>query len=147
VFEITHNKIDIAIEQLENAIVLFLSEKSYVSALTLAGAAEETLGMAVKIKGIENSIQEQYRNYSREGYEWLYPPKTWAEFTTHGKNKVRNAIKHLSGVDDINFEADIEEEALWMLVRATDNYIRLGLPPTVLMHEFDGWFYENYIGI
>jgi hypothetical protein len=57
----THNKIDLAIEQLETALFLFLERKSYVSALTLAGAAEEILGMAAKIKGIENSLQESYR--------------------------------------------------------------------------------------
>lgn len=59
----TLNKIDLAIEQLETALFLFLEHKNYVSALTLAGAAEEILGKAAKIKGIENSLQESYRIY------------------------------------------------------------------------------------
>ena len=141
-----YNKIDIAIKQLETALALFLSEKKCFSALTLAGAAEEILGKALKIKGIENSLQAQYKKYSQEGLEWINPPRTWAEFTTYGKNKARNAIKHLSGPDDITFEADIEDEALWMLVRAIDNYNRLGFTPTKIMHEFDEWFYENHVG-
>ncbi|WP_339775195.1 hypothetical protein [uncultured Methylophaga sp.] len=142
-----HNKIDLAIEQLEMAISLFLQEHSYVSALTLAGAAEEILGMAVKIEGIENSLHESYRLYCNPELSWLNPPKTWKDYTTLGKNRVRNAIKHLSNVDDLSFDADIQEEALWMIVRATDNYRRLGFTPTELMHQFDGWFYENVVGI
>ena len=145
--EETHNKVDLAIEQLEASLKLFLSGESYVSALALAGAAEEMLGMALKIKGIENSLQEQYKLYHQPGLEWINPPKTWGEFTTKGKNKVKNAVKHLSGVDDLTFDADIQDEALWMLVRATDNFNRLGFKPTNLMHEFDGWFYENIVGI
>jgi len=132
---------------LENAISLFLVGKSYVSALTLAGAAEEILGMAVKINGVENSLQELYRIYNDPGLAWINPPKTWAEFTTKGKNKAINAVKHVSGECDLTFEADIEDESLWMLVRAIDNYNRLGFGPTELMHEFDNWFFENVVGI
>lgn len=145
--EETHNKVDLAIEQLEMALSLFLKEQSYVSALTLAGAAEEILGMAVKIEGIENSLQESYRVYCSPEFSWLNPPKTWADYTTRGKNRVRNAIKHLSNADDLSFDADIQDEALWMIVRATDNYSRLGFTPTELMHQFDEWFYENVVGI
>ena len=145
--EETHNKIDLAIEQLETAVSLFLEGKGYASALTLAGAAEEILGMALKIKGIENSLQESYRIYRNPDLAWINQPKTWAEFTTKGKNKVKNAVKHVSDKQDLTFQADIQDEALWMLVRATDNYNRLGLDPTELIHEFDGWFYENVVGI
>lgn len=142
-----HNKIDLAVEQLEVALDLFLSGKSYVSALTLAGAAEEILGKALKVEGIENSLQEQYRLYHREGLAWINTPQTWSGFTTQGKNKVRNSVKHLSGEDDFSFYADIQDEAVWMLVRATANFQRLGFSPTELMHDFDGWFYENIVGI
>jgi len=103
--------------------------------------------MALKIKGIENCLQESFRVYCHPGLSWINPPKTWAEYTTHGKNRVRNAIKHLSKNDDLWFDADIKDEALWMLVRAVGNYSRLGFTPTKLMHEFDGWFYENIVGL
>lgn len=142
-----HNKIDIAVEQLQVSLKLFLSGESYVSALTLAGAAEEILGMALKIRGIENSLQEQFRLYHEPGLEWLNPPKKWLEFTTNGKNLVRNAVKHVKNAEDLDFMADISDEALWMLVRATANFIRLGFKPTRLMHEFDSWFHEHVVGI
>lgn len=143
----THNKVNLAIEQLEVALSLFLEGKSYVSALTLAGAAEEILGMAVQIEGIENSLQESYRIYCASDLSWINPTKTWGEFTTKGKNKVRNAVKHVSDASDLTFQADIKDEALWLLVRAIDNYNRLGFSSTELMHEFNGWFYENIVGI
>ena len=144
---VIHIKVEIAIEQLETALKLFLSGQSYVSALTLGGVAEEILGMALKLEGIENSLQELYKNYHQPGLEWINPPKKWKDFATDGKNKVRNAVKHLSGKDDLTFEADIQDEAVWMLGRAIDNYKRLGFEPTALMHEFEEWFYEHYVGI
>lgn len=143
-----HNKVDLAVKQLETSLSLFLEGTNYASALTLAGAAEEILGMAVKIKGIENSLQESYRIYNDPDLKWLSPSRTWSEFTTQGKNKVRNAVKHLSGANDLTFEGDIAaDEALWMLVRAIDNYERLGFGPTELMHKFEEWFYTNVVGI
>jgi hypothetical protein len=62
------------------------------------------------------------------------------------KNQARNSVKHLSDKDHFTFEADIKDEALWMLVRAIENYSRLELKLTDLMHEFDEWFYENING-
>ncbi|EGQ8136932.1 hypothetical protein MZJ28_001458 [Vibrio parahaemolyticus] len=143
--ESKYNRVNLSIEQLEMAIDLFLSKKSFVSALTLAGAAEEVLGQAVKRRGEENSLQEQYR--IAKSTNWITPAKSWADFTTRNKNKVRNAVKHLAEKDNIEFVADIEDEALWMIVRATDNYRRLGFDDTDRMHEFDGWFYEHVVGI
>jgi hypothetical protein len=43
----TYNRVDLAAEQLDVALSLFLENQSLVSALTLAGAAEEILGKAL----------------------------------------------------------------------------------------------------
>ena len=48
---------------------------------------------------------------------------------------------------DTEVVADLEDEALWMLVRACDNHKRLDLEATPRMAEFDDWFYENVVGI
>ncbi|EHR6179797.1 hypothetical protein KUK79_004505 [Vibrio parahaemolyticus] len=143
--EHTYNKVDLAIEQLETGIKLFLNKESYISALTLAGAAEEILGQAVKRKGQENALQEQYRLRTQE--KWVTSPGSWSDFTTKNKNKVRNYAKHLHEKDSLEFVADVEDEALWMIVRATENYVRLNLEYTDVMHDFDGWFYEHVVGI
>ena len=52
--EETLSNLDIAERQLERAIVLFLDDKDYVSALTLAGAAEEILGKLLNKAGKEH---------------------------------------------------------------------------------------------
>ncbi len=45
--ELELSKIDVAVDQLDWAICLFLDHKACVAAITLAGAAEEILGQAV----------------------------------------------------------------------------------------------------
>lgn len=142
-----YNKIDIAVDQLDQALSLFLSDECYASSLTLAGAAEEILGKAAKINGIECSLEDLYRNYNDPHLVWINPRQTWSEFTTRGKNVARNAVKHLSDRNDLTFVSDLKDEALWMLVRAIDNYYRLGFDTTPRMREFDEWFYENVVGV
>jgi hypothetical protein len=49
--EKTYQRIVLATEQLDVALELFLCRRSFVSALTLAGAAEEILGKALAHRG------------------------------------------------------------------------------------------------
>ena len=60
---------------------------------------------------------------------------------------MRNAAKHMNDETESAVMADIEDEALWLIVRACDNHKRLGFEPTLLMLEFDNWFFENIIGL
>jgi hypothetical protein len=41
---------------------------------------------------------------------------------------------------------DLEDAAIWAIVRACDNSNHLGLPRTARMLEFEDWFYENVVG-
>ena len=61
----TSERTSLAAEQLDVAIEMFLASRSDVSALTLAGAAEEVLGQAVKLRGGENVLQEWFQVTSR----------------------------------------------------------------------------------
>lgn len=49
-------RINLGIEQLDVALELFLEERSYVAALTLAGAAEEILGKALDFQNRTNAL-------------------------------------------------------------------------------------------
>ena len=144
--EHTHERIALAQEQLDVALELFLSKRSMVSALTLAGAAEEILGKALRHLGkkttlkYEHSVIEPVERFLRR------QPFLWKDFIEE-KNRVRNAAKHMREPSDTHVIADLEDEALWMLVRACDNYKRLDLEATPRMAEFDDWFYENVAGI
>jgi hypothetical protein len=144
--EQTYSKVDLAVEQLGVALRLFLDEKGYASALTLAGAAEEILGKALEHRGRTNSMQWQYEAEA-EVFRLLHGrPMKWSEFADE-RNQARNALKHMRAADEATLTADLEEAAVWMLVRACDNYNRLGLEPTDDMRRFDSWFYEHIVGV
>jgi hypothetical protein len=49
---------EVALRQLEQAISLFLDERDFVSALTLAGAAEEILGNLLKRADMPHALEE-----------------------------------------------------------------------------------------
>lgn len=141
-----HVRIDLAVEQLEIALRLFLNKESFVSALTLAGASEEILGKQLSFQSIETTLSSEFiaikpvRNlFGKE--EFL-----WRNFIDE-RNRVRNAAKHMSDESHATVFANIEDEALWMIVRACDNYNRLGLTPISAMADFDIWFYENVVGV
>ena len=55
----TYDKLDLATQQLDDAISLFL-KRQFVSALTLAGAAEEILSKALSHRGEQDSLERKY---------------------------------------------------------------------------------------
>ncbi len=144
--EQTHLRIELAEQQLEVALELFLSGRSMVSALTLAGAAEEILGNALKLRGKKTTLEYEHSVIAPVEAFLRREPLNWKTFINE-KNRVRNAAKHMDDATDSEVVADLEDEALWMLVRACDNYKRLDLQPTPRMQDFDNWFYENVAGI
>ena len=144
--EKTHDRIDLACEQLDCALELFLSQRSYVSALTLAGASEEILGKALCQIGSATTLVATFRLV--EPTQTLISGRSYTskEFQNE-KNRVRNAVKHMRDSSELTIVADLEAEALWMIVRACDNYQRLDFPETERMAEFEEWFYKNILGI
>jgi hypothetical protein len=143
--EETHNRIDLAVEQIECAIELFLSERSDVGALTLAGASEEILGQAVGLAGGQSALQRSYE-FAALTHQALHRAQlNWKVFAD-GENCARNAAKHLRQ-DEETVTADIRRAAQWMIVRACANHAQLDLPRTDRMAEFDNWFYEHEVGV
>jgi hypothetical protein len=145
VSELTYQRIDLAKEQLDVALELFLSQRSLVSALTLAGAAEEILGKELSRLSEECTLQHEYSMIAPV-QELLHRRRySWKDFIDE-KNRVRNAAKHMGNASELSVYADLEDQALRMLVRACDNYRRLALNPTPRMEEFDAWFWKNVLG-
>jgi hypothetical protein len=144
--EQTYQRIDLAKEQLEIALEMFLKRCSFVSALTLAGAAEEILGKTLIQRDEKTTLQHEYLLIKPVENLFREKPYDWREFIEK-KNRVRNAAKHLKEASKATITANFEDEALWMIVRACDNHMRLGLEPTPLMQEFDDWFYKNVVGL
>jgi hypothetical protein len=139
----TCNRIDLALEQLEMALVAFLERHRFASAITLASAAERVLGEALRHAG------------KPAGVDWKFDAADLAHTKLHGRpldrqafnaaeSCVAAALRHFDKTDAPDFEADLEEAACWMLVRACENAHRLGL--TVQGFDtFNEWFCEHVV--
>ena len=142
----TLDRISLACEQLEIAMDLFLSGQSYVAALTLAGAAEEILGQALKHRGEENAMQSAYESTS-SFHRMLHGKELkWQDFAD-GENYARNAAKHMRDPSETSITTDLRHAAQWMIVRACSNSDRLGIARTDRMSQFENWFYEYEVGV
>jgi len=107
---------------MERSLVL-LEAGDPISALTLAGAAEEILGRIVKRKGKEPRV-EYLADFEGSLFEWLgqQRPKK-KELISEHINRVRNHLKHQDDGENITIEADFEYEAEEMLLRCMYNYL------------------------
>lgn len=140
-----YSRIDLACEQLETAIELFLSGRSIVSALTLSGAAEEILGKAIEIRSERNALKYE-AEVIKQVHDLLHKKQfSWKDFL-NGKNLARNAAKHMDSPNELVISVDLEEEAYKMIVRACENHRRLGLSSTENMQRFEEWFYAYIVG-
>jgi hypothetical protein len=146
VSEATHRRIDLAIEQLDTALELFLSGRSFASALTIAGAAEEILGKALSLTDRQHVLDYRYESLNAMHLELHGTPIQKEQFFKD-ENRARNAAKHMRSLAEDTITVDLQEAAVWMLVRACANYDALEYPRTDRMRQFDDWFYEHVVGI
>ena len=141
--EQTYLRVDLAKEQLEVALCLFLDKVNHASVITLAGAAEEIFRKKLERLGREPVLEEYYR----KGVEMLSPmfsTKAKKEFMAR-ENRVKNALKHFSENDNESITEDLEYSAVWILVRACENAFRLGVS-IKRYGEFEVWFQKNILG-
>jgi len=130
-----YKKIDIAQKMLETALELYNKGEDYFSVLHLAGASEEILGRLLELKGISNSLNSEidaFISVYKEIYRKNVSPREARNFL----NKVKNAIKHMSGIGDKEVVADPKEDAETMLDRAITNWWRLEQDLTLGMEQF-----------
>jgi hypothetical protein len=120
----TYSKLEIAVHQLDRAIKLLLDEKDPISAITLAGAAEEILGKLVNEAGGTNSLEDFIDECIRIGGYAANDRSIRKEFADM-QNYHRNQLKHLSDGSDITISLEcangiIERAAenLWLLNRS-----------------------------
>lgn len=116
------SKLDIALAQVERAIVLALDDSDFISAVTLAGAAEEILGSLLKLEGRQSSYIGLKRTLDY-AHESVRAEKLSGKEFNLLANGVRNHFKHHSNTETI--EVDPEQEACNMVHRAISNYTSL----------------------
>ncbi|MDN7926933.1 hypothetical protein [Burkholderia vietnamiensis] len=144
--EQTWNRLDLAQEQLELAVTLFLERRSHAAVITLAGAAERVFGDALAGGKQPRNLDWQWDQWAPLAH-WLapYAPQTKHALTAE-QNAVFDALRHWDRAPTIELVADLEAAACWMLVRAFDNAQRLGR--TVAGYDaFNDWFVEHVVGL
>lgn len=117
-------KLEIAEAQLSHAVELYLTGSNLISAITLAGAAEEILGKLVKKKSAANALEEKIEKLCRMFMAVFKEPSDPKEFVAL-QNKARDAFKHIK--DGNSVELNLENEAVKLLNRAIKNYKKLNL--------------------
>jgi hypothetical protein len=125
----------IALAQLETALQLYLGRRDLVSAITLAGAAEEILAALLRRRGRTPSLVKRARR-KRTLFRSLWPNAKDPGLTPFVdlSNRPRNALKHLTTTRPLSLDLNIE--ATRMLTRAVENYLFLYRAPTPAMLRF-----------
>jgi hypothetical protein len=103
-------------------------------------AAEEILGKALNIQGRSNALS---RWHGQIDEVWGVP---WKEYVKK-VNKARNASKHLSSKEELMVDFNPMDEAVWLLLRACQNYEALGYEKTDRMWQFEEWFHDKMFSV
>jgi hypothetical protein len=116
-----YTKLDIAECQLNQALKLFISQKDYISAITLAGAIEEILGKLLNSRKVENSLQNWVKTYA--GFAKIFAIKDLDKKTIiSDANYYRDGLKHITDGNPIGVT---KEAAIEIIERAIQNFVQL----------------------
>lgn len=138
------SNLEISKRQLNRAIDLFLFENDFVSALTLAGAAEEILGKLLKLSHNKHALDELIDNalvlneITKGSSEGPQARKKIANFHNFFKNK----MKHYNQEGSVCFSVDYY--AAQIIDRAITNYYNHTSSKTSLMKKFSEEIMENH---
>jgi len=119
-----HSKLEVATQQLDTALLLYFQKKEYFSAITLAGAAEEILGVYLKRHKQPNAF-DQDLEASLRVYRWLFKKEGSRDRIHKVINKAKNSAKHMMGKNDVTVRCNARTEAKEVLDRAVSNYYSL----------------------
>lgn len=125
-------KQELAKIQLDRAIKLLFDENDYISAITLAGAAEEILGKLLNERG-DTSALEDIVSMSM-AHAQLCGDDVDKRGVVTVANWYRDRCKHLSDNQPVYFSANFEAASL--IDRAASNYFRLTGTETKEMERF-----------
>lgn len=137
------SKSDIGRTQLTEAIALFLGEK-FLSAITLAGAAEEVLARLLNARGEQSVVEASFKEIQK-----LRESTGLAVMENRPKNEIfsqwnnaRNTLKHHNERAEETVTINLFDEAYWMIKRALANASKLDIS----IHnesDFENWCIIN----
>ena len=139
----TYTKFEIAVKQLETAVILFLNGKSRSSVITLAGAAGNILSQLVR-----NSGQEPFIDYACRVHNEISgftPPRQKYNYYIDRKLGITDH-KHMSDEDPEYVKLDLDRSAADSLIRALSDYITLNGKEDNFVKAFFSWAWKNMDG-
>ena len=137
------NKVKIARLQLEDAIELFLARK-WISAVTLAGAAEEILARLLNLRGEPSAAEETWEHIEevRAATGLPYAGTRMKQDAFREWNEKRNALKHHSKTDEDPLTFSAFDAAFEIINRANINGDRLEVVANN-RQDHENWLIEN----
>jgi hypothetical protein len=120
----THTKLEVACEQLQAALRLYFARQDHFAIVTLAGAAEEILGVYLKRHNQNHAFDEQLDTTLRL-YEWMWKEQGSRDRMHKAINRIKNGAKHMMGKKDTTIVCDERVAARRVLNRAVTNYYKL----------------------
>ncbi len=118
--EHTVSKVDVALVHLRTAIQLY-NINNFISAITLAGAAEDILrNLAEKKSGRSSAIDEKI--FVDQLASYLEKPKPSFEKVLRSRNRLKNELKHNDNGEDSLIREDFRFEAETFILGAIKNY-------------------------
>ena len=120
------SKLEIAKRHLDRAVLLFLDEKDFVCAITLAGAAEEVFAQLLLLEGGKTSADEWIDTTLAVGN--IENTRANRQEIRGMLNWHRNELKHHGGREGDEPEDEVvvhRGDAVEVLDRAVDNYVAL----------------------
>jgi len=113
-------KRDIAIQQLEDAVVLY-EKGHFISALTLSGAAEEILGKIAQKRNGSNELNREVE-YLKSVYRFFNGSEPSNRELIKRINNAKNETKHNDSGENLWVDSDFENECVLLFVKAVKNY-------------------------
>ena len=132
----TYQRFQLAANQLETAIMLFLTKINKLSAITLAGAADVIFCELVN--------RDKKKNFTDLLYEKENGKRSREEIGTEINNLLYiNALKHFDNGDEEYLELDVDECAVAAILKALANYNMLEGKDDKLIMAFRYWVRVN----
>jgi hypothetical protein len=125
-------KFEAASSQLDHAIELFLGQRELISAITLAGAADEILSDLVRKSELTTAFER------RSAAARLLYKHLWGEEVKNGafsNQKTRNELKHACTGEPL--DVDLRREAKRLLDRAVEDFKLLQPRSSVAVRAYE----------
>jgi len=139
--ETTITKLEAAQTLLDRALTVFLDHDDYVSTIVLAGAAEDVLeGLLHQAGEGKNSSRNQFADATAKMVAKVDKSRDPISpgFAVKMMRDMYNWLRHANDPKEPQTaQSDLDEEAQWMIIRATDNFIQVSHSVPVRMPEFE----------